>query len=123
MKKPDNVAENPGLLPYGSNLGAPSIKPNDISIWKQKGVLKVNREFETRFEELKFEYLKLIDEFRWNDLVYNSKYSFEPIIGETYHLYENSKEEMFLSMIQPTEWNQKHIGSFQLDSKNKWIKI
>ena len=26
-KKPDNVADNPGLLPYGSNVGSPSIKP------------------------------------------------------------------------------------------------
>ena len=26
-KRPDNVADNPGLLPYGSNIGAPSIKP------------------------------------------------------------------------------------------------
>ncbi len=23
-KKPDNVSDNPGLLPYGSNVGAPS---------------------------------------------------------------------------------------------------
>ena len=24
-KKPDNVADNPGILPYGSNIGAASI--------------------------------------------------------------------------------------------------
>ena len=26
MKKPDSVAETPGLLPYGTNVSAPAIK-------------------------------------------------------------------------------------------------
>jgi hypothetical protein len=25
MNKPDNVADNPSILPYGSNIGAPAI--------------------------------------------------------------------------------------------------
>ena len=33
-KKPDQVADNPGLLPYGSNVAAPSINPQDIAVWK-----------------------------------------------------------------------------------------
>jgi len=31
-EKPDNVADSPGLMPYGTNIGAPSIKPDDE--WK-----------------------------------------------------------------------------------------
>ena len=35
--KPDNVADNPALLPYGSNVGAPSILiPNTELILFQK---------------------------------------------------------------------------------------
>ena len=30
MKKPDNVSDNPGLLPYASNVGAPSIQIENI---------------------------------------------------------------------------------------------
>jgi len=30
---------------------------------------------------------------------------------------------MFLSLIEPNQWNQKFIASFKLDSNNKWIKI
>ena len=37
-KKPDNVADNPGILPYGSNVGAPAIKPTNISSWKEEKV-------------------------------------------------------------------------------------
>ena len=123
MKKPDNVADNPGLLPYGSNIGAPAIHIDNVDGWKQHNALKVNKQFQTRFEELKENYQKLIDEFKWNDLVYSAKYNFEPIIGETYHLYYNKQDDIFLSLINPTEWSYECIGSFKLDSNHKWNKI
>ena len=55
-KKPDNVADNPGLLPYGSNVGAPAIKQEDVSLWKNEKVNKTNQYFHTRYEEIKEEY-------------------------------------------------------------------
>jgi len=73
MKKPDNVADNPGLLPYASNVGAPVIRPDNIDDWKLRGVHKVNRQIETKFNELKEEYLKLVEEYKWNELVYQAK--------------------------------------------------
>ena len=63
MKKPDNVADNPGLLPYGSNVGAPAIRTEDIDGWKQRGVNKVNKQLSTKFEELKEEYKRLVKSF------------------------------------------------------------
>ena len=89
-KKPDNVSDNPGILPYGSNVGAPSIVVNDIQHWKEPRVISVNQQFEDKFLELKKEYEKLIEEYRWNDLVYKAKFSFEPVIGKVYHLYNIS---------------------------------
>ena len=61
LKKPDNVAENPGLLPYGSNLSAPSIKIENIDGWKSSKAYKVNKQFQTKYEELKEEYQNLHD--------------------------------------------------------------
>jgi len=123
MKKPDNVADNPGLLPYASNVGAPAIKVEDISLWKSANVLKVNKQLEKKFNELKLEYKKLVDEYKWNELVYNAKFNFEPVIGQTYHLYVGKNGNIFLSMINPNEWTYECIGSFSLDSNNKWNKI
>jgi len=123
MKKPDNVADNPGLLPYGSNVGAPAIRTEDIDGWKQRGVNKVNKQLSTKFEELKEEYRRLVQEFQWNELVYTAKFAYEPVIGDTYHLYVGNNGAPFLSLIGPDEWNREHIGSFRLDSNQKWIKI
>ena len=122
-EKPDNVSDNPGLLPYGSNVGAPAIVVTNIEHWKEPRVISVNQQFEDKFLELKKEYEKLVDEYQWNDLVYKSKFSFEPVIGKIYHLYYGVDEKIFLSLISPNEWNKKFIGSFKYNHDNKWVKI
>jgi len=128
-KKPDNIVYdeekgyNAALLPYGSNVSAPAIKIEDIAVWKGISVNKVNKQFSAKFNELKEEYRKLVEEYQWNDLVYKSKFNFEPVIGESYHLYVGDNGESFLSLIEPTMWDREHIGSFTLNSERKWIKI
>jgi len=123
MEKPDNVADSPGLLPYASNVGAPAIAVQDINHWKQTRVANVNKQFLSKFEELKQEYQKLIDEYKWNDLVYKSKFSFEPVINETYHLYSRDNGELFLSLIESNRWTQNYIASFKYNHDNKWLKV
>lgn len=121
--RPDSFAENKALLPYGDNISAPAIKLEDNSSWKLANSSKVNHQLETKFLELKEEYKKLVEEYKWNELVYNAKFAYEPVIGKTYHLYYDKQGEVFLSMIGPTEWDKPFICSFTLDSNNKWNKI
>ena len=87
MEKPDNVAEKPNLLPYGSNVGAPSIRIENIQFWKETKVNKVNHLFDEKFNSIKKDYEKLLEEYEWNNLVYKSNFNFEPTIGQTYYLY------------------------------------
>lgn len=129
-KYPDNVAWDEdeqrwvaNILPYASNVGAPVIKPENIDSWRQRGVNKVNHHLETKFLELKEEYLNLVEEFKWNDLIYNATFNFEPIVGEIYHLYIRSNNKNFLSLIPPNQWDKECLGSFQLTVEQKWIKI
>jgi hypothetical protein len=123
MSKPDNVSDNPGILPYGSNVGAPAIVIENIGGWKQKNVEKVNKRILQKYLELNEEMQKLINDYDTNQLIYSAKFNFEPIIGETYHLYCGKDGINFLSLINPSEWKQTHLGSFKLDSENKWEKI
>lgn len=128
-KKPDNImysserGYHASLLPYATTVGAPVIKTDDVVAWKARGIHQVNKEFEAKFSQLKEQYNKLMQEYEWNDVVYNSKFSFEPVIGETYHLYVATDGTHFLSLIGPFEWNKEHVASFQLNSDKKWIKI
>ena len=122
MSKDDNVAKKPNLLPYGSNVGAPSIKPTDISSWKEQKVVTTNHYFSSRFDEIKKDYLKLMEEYEWNTLVYNAEFKFKPVMGKVYFLYQKDDGKLFLSLIEPNEWDKIFIGAFKLISDNRWEK-
>ena len=122
-ERSDNISENPGILPYGSNVGAPAISIENIEDWKNVRVKRVNKQFEDKFLQIKKEYEKLIGEYKWNELVYKSKFNFEPVIGNIYNLYYSSSGDIFLSIISPNEWNKEFIGSFKYNHDNKWEKI
>jgi hypothetical protein len=131
MKKvvPDNVVftddkgYNASLLSYPTNVGAPVIHIDNLVSWKSRGISNVNKQFENKFNELKVQYESLMKEFELNELVYNSNFSFEPVIGEIYHLYRGEDGINFLSLISPVEWNKEHLGTYQLNSDKKWIVI
>ncbi len=101
-----------------SRLGA-KIVPQDLTNFKTRGIGKVERELQQELVELRERYLRVIDSFNWNKLIYEANYRFEPIIGDTYHLYEVEGEHV-LSMIAPEEWNQRWVGSFRLNSDARW---
>lgn len=128
-ERPDNIVfshnhgYNARLMPYATNVGAPVIKIDDVVSWKSRGISTVNKEFENKFNELKMQYQNLMNEYEWNELVYGAKFSFEPVIGEIYHLYVGDDGINFLSLISPQEWNKEHIGTFKLNSDKKWIVL
>ena len=128
-KIPDNVVYsveegfNANVLPYSTSVGAPVIRVDDVVSWKSRGIDNVNKELGNKFNELKLQYQKLMEEYEWNELVYSAKFSFEPVIGEIYHLYRDAVGVNFLSLISPQEWNREHIGTFKLNSDKKWIVL
>jgi hypothetical protein len=128
-KKPDLVvwSEEKGYyskeLTYASNVGAPANRLEDVGGWKQIQAQNANKIFTKKYEEIKDEFKKLVDEVSWNEFVYSATYNFVPVIGETYYLYERDNGTIFLSLIEPNEWNMKCLGATRLESNNKWLKI
>ena len=128
-KKPDQIVfdekkekYDAALRPYGTNSAAPAIHIDDTSAWKNIGIHKVNKQIETKYNELKEEYQKMIEKFEYNNLIYNARFNFEPVIGQTYHLYKDKNDEAFLSVIAPEECNFNFIGSFYLAADQLWEK-
>lgn len=129
-KKPDNVVFNTetqkydaALKPYGTNIGAPVITTNDTNAWKNRSINKINHKVEAKYLELKAEYEKMMKEFEYNNLIFESKFSFEPIVGEVYHLYKRENGETFLSIIAPEQCRFNALGSFYLNADHIWEKI
>jgi hypothetical protein len=129
-KKPDNVVFNSeiqkydaALKPYATSVGAPVITVTDTIAWKNRSIHKVNQKVEAKYLELKAEYKKMIQEFEYNKLIFDAKFTFEPCIGEVYHLYKRENGESFLSIIAPEQCNFNALGSFYLNADQIWEKI
>lgn len=128
-KKLDNIVYddeqgyNAKLLSYATTIGAPVIKIDDVANWKVTGIHKVNKAIESKFKDIKAEYENLLKEYEWNDLVYNAKFTFEPVVGETYYLYRDKNGSEFLSLISPDQWKQEYLGTTVLNSERKWVII
>ncbi|MEL6811651.1 MAG: DUF2452 domain-containing protein [Bacteroidota bacterium] len=129
-KKPDPVVFNEederydaSLKPYATNVGAPAIITHDTTAWKNTNIDKVNKQVKARYGELKAEFDALMEQFEYNNLVYHAKFSFEPIVGETYHLYRDTDQQSFLSLIAPEECHFDHVGTFRLNADKMWERI
>ena len=120
--KPDMFAENKAIMPQGDSVAAPKIDLPNTNAWVAQQSVDVNNYLSTKFIELKEEYAKLIALYKWNELVSKSEFSFIPIKGHTYYLYQREDERLFLSLIEPEHWDQLFVGEVILDSDNKWIK-
>lgn len=126
-KYPDNIVYNEetgkfdaNLKNYPTTVGSQKFDP--IVVDKSEGI-KADKYFNSRLTELKKEYDSLVSKYVDTKLVYDSDYNFQPIVGETYHLYERKNGNTFLSMISPNDWKQEYVGSFILLNNGTWEKL
>lgn len=128
-KKPDLVVwddengYNAKMKQYPTNIGAPSFQLPNVSLVRTESSKKMMSVFERERQELILKAERLTQEFNDSLMVWESKISFEPIVGKTYFLYEFNGVKT-LSLISPNEWNKQDcfLGSFTLNSENKWIR-
>lgn len=128
-KKPDLVVwdevngYDARLKSYPTNIGSPSFKLPDVSLIRNQSAKKMIDSFNREKAEIAERIEKLYGEYSDSVLVWESRISFEPIVGETYFLY-NFDGVKTLSLISPAQWNKSEffIGAFTLNSDRKWIR-
>ena len=95
MKKkyPDNIVYNEDRQKFDAN-----IKHYPTTVGGQKfevlqvdksDALKADKYFNKRLGELKEEWDKLVGEYESTRLIYETTYTFQPILGEIYHIYKS----------------------------------
>lgn len=116
----DNLSK-PNLLPYGIVPQAPAIIVPDIFLFKNHRSMGVVHHFNTRANEIRQQYEEFLEEVRLNDLIYNSRHNFVPIVGRVYHLYRIGEEDYLLSLIEPAKWDKyEFVGSYKMASNDIW---
>jgi hypothetical protein len=119
----DKVNLQPMIIPYPTHVGAPKIEPQDLTAFKRQGLNKLDRVMKKRFDEIVKEAETLQKSMLLNQEIYESRYKFEPIVGDVYHLYEDSDGGKTLSLISPTEWKKNYLYSVIFNSDMTWSKI
>lgn len=128
-KKPDLVVwnekdgYNASKLTYPTNVNAPAFKLPEVGLVRTESAKKMMDVFERERQELVEKVEKMYQEYLDSVMVWESKISFDPIVGKTYYLYD-FKGINTLSLLSPEDWNKKDcfIGEFVLNSDRKWIR-
>ena len=110
------------FMAYPVSTLSPPIVPNDLTSFKSRGISEVERELQQKLTEIREDYLRAIDHFNWNKLVYEAEIRFEPIVGGIYHLYE-MRDRRALSMIAPDQWPHKHLATVRLNVDRQWLIV
>jgi len=128
-KKPDLVvwSEKNGydakFMTYPTSAGGQGFDLPNVPLFRSQASKKMMDVFNREHQEIRERIEKMYDEYNTSIMVWESKISFEPIVGKSYFLY-NFSGELRLSLIAPNEWGRGKdcVGEFLLNSDNKWIK-
>ena len=128
-KKPDLVvwSEKDGydakLKSYPTSAGGQGFDLPNVPLFREQSSKKMMDVFNREHQEIREKIEKMYDEYNTSITVWESKISFEPIVGKSYFLY-NFAGELTLSLIAPNEWKRgdDFVGEYLLNSDNKWIK-
>ena len=128
----DKVAENPGLIAYPHNVGSVAIKPEDQGKLKSRALSAMREQTNRQLAQLQkqaeliaLQANELIKRVEVSEKIYLAELSFEPFVGNVYHLYK--KEDKYkLMLIAPNEWGSskriylEYISSVKLLSDHTW---
>jgi hypothetical protein len=124
MDKPDDIVDNPHSLPYASDRAAPAIRPDtSIAGWKTGAVVSANKHYEDRYNDIKRQFQELVEEFKWNDIMFNAEMRIKPVVGKPYYLYQREDGRYRVSLFAPTETvagRDGYVGTFRMNYDNRW---
>jgi hypothetical protein len=126
-KKPDLVVwseeYDANRKSYPTSVAAPKFELPNVGLVTQEASKKMMDVFEREKKEIAERIERLYREYADSVRVWESKISFEPVVGKEYHLYIFKGKDT-LSLISPNEWDKKeyYVGTFTLNSDRKWIR-
>ena len=119
----ENEGYNAKIKSYPTSVGGQGFDLPNVPLFRSQSSKKMMDVFNREHQEIKERIEKMYDEYNTSIMIWESKISFEPIIGKSYYLYDFSGV-LTLSLIAPNEWNRcdDFLGEYLLNSDNKWIK-
>ncbi len=131
----DKVAEHPGLLAYPHTVGSIQVLPEDVGKLKSRALAAMREQtvqqlaqIQKQVELLARQANDIRKRVEISEKIYQAQLSFEPFVGNLYHLYKRDSAYRLL-LIGPDEWGKskkealEFIASVKLLSDHTWLVV
>lgn len=128
----DKTTDKPGLIEYAHHVGSALIKPVDKGKLMGRSLAAMYEQTDLQLEQIRKQITLLAEQVREierrkeiSERIYASRLPFEPVIGNTYHLYEKEDGSYQLSMLSPLNWGSRspkwqYVSAVRLLGDHTW---
>lgn len=123
------------VLPYASSVGSVAIRPTEEGMIKHKALLAMEQQTDMQLDQIR-QQIELLarqaQELRKRKelslMIYEAKLNFQPVIGQTYFMYEKRDGNYLLSLVSPREWGgsgpfKQFVSAVKLLADHTWIEV
>ena len=122
------------VLPYSASVSGAVIKPTEAGVIRHQALSAMEEQtnmqltqIRQQIELLAIQAKEIQKRKELSMIIYDSKISFAPVIGQTYYLYEKEDTSHLVSMISPKEWGKKSpykfVAAVKLLADHTWKEI
>lgn len=122
------------VLPYSASVSGAVIKPTELGVIRHQALSAMEEQtnmqltqIRQQIELLAIQAKEIQKRKELSMIIYDSKISFAPVIGQTYYLYEKEDNSHLVSMISPKEWGKKapykFLAAVKLLADHTWKEI
>ena len=123
------------VLPYSASVSGALIKPNEEGIIRHHALTAMEEQtnmqltqIRQQIELLAIQAKEIQQRKELSMIIYDAKLSFNPVIGQTYYLYEKADGTHLVSLVGPKEWGAKipfkaFIAAVKLLADHTWKEM
>jgi hypothetical protein len=123
------------VMPYASSVGSVAIRPTKEGVIKHKALSAMEEQTNMQLDQIRQQIELLARQAQdlrkrreLSLMIYESKLSFKPQIGQIYHLYQRRDNSHLLSLVAPEEWGagmpfKAYVSSVKLLADHTWMEV
>jgi hypothetical protein len=123
------------VLPYAASVSGALIRPNEEGMIKHQALSAMEEQTNMQLTQIRQQIELLAIQAReiqkrkeLSHIIYEATLGFNPVIGQTYHLYQREDGTHLISMVSPKEWGPKipfkaFIASVMLLADHTWKEM
>jgi len=102
------------VLPYSASVSGALVRPNEEGVIRHQALKAMEEQtnmqltqIRQQIELLAIQAKEIQQRKELSMIIYDAKLSFNPVIGQTYYLYQKEDGSHLVSMVSPKEWGAK----------------